>query len=394
MAFLRRIAGNQSGRLALPCRITSLSELQSARPNSPVLIVPEDEFACTSRFRSGVQYFGARFFAIPAQGKPKEDLKSAQGPRLNEAITAKFVRLVTDEGHEIVSRDEALDRARKLDVDLVEVQRTSTPPVCKIMDYHKERFKKETVEKERAKTKSESKIRKGDFKEVRLKGKIAQNDIEVKAEAVKGLVERGYRVKIMALPSKQRGSEECDLEGLLNRLVDLIEDVISVESGPFLEKQQAYVVVRHVKFASKKGTRKKPIAVASAPAAAESDSDSTSEDDVFPEEQASIPIAADKKLTPPIEKPGEAFVVERDQRYGRRVEANPRFEQTRPSGRNSERPVGSNPSNNPRRQENFNRQAMDTKESSVSGGNGGSSSPSYGIFSAPTRPASSNDRRR
>ncbi|CAA6656016.1 unnamed protein product [Spirodela intermedia] len=350
-------------------------------------MAPEEAVSATSRFRDGIQYIAARFFAVPVQGKPKEDLKSMQGPRLNEGITAKFIRLVTD--------DEALGRARKLDLDLVEVQRTSKPPVCKIMDYHKEKFRKDTMEKERAKTKSESTIRKGDFKEVRLKGKIEQKDIEVKAETIKGLVERGYRVKCMALPSKQRGAEECDLGALLNRLTDLIEDVICVESGPFVEKQQAYVVVRHVKFGSKKGSRKKackateglsgPGKAASAPATAldgaaadsdaggDLDSDSDVENEVLADARRSITFNSDEKrnvvvsassenLAAPskFNKPANGFTraamgserdqmdrragaasrselpVGHDQRYGRGIEANPRSAQGRPVERDGD----------------------------------------------------------
>ena len=41
---------------------------------------------------------------MPAQGKPKEDFKSSNGPRLNEAITAKFIRLVSDDGEQIGER--------------------------------------------------------------------------------------------------------------------------------------------------------------------------------------------------------------------------------------------------------------------------------------------------
>uniref|UniRef100_A0A1D1YG11 Translation initiation factor IF-3 n=1 Tax=Anthurium amnicola TaxID=1678845 RepID=A0A1D1YG11_9ARAE len=266
MAFWHHVMADRSCRLSFLYRTWYHSLGHGARPSLasrgggwPVSYAPEESRGMPPSLKDSVQLMAVRFFAAPVQAKPKEAPNSMQGPRLNEAITARFIRLVTDAGHGVMSKGEALDRARRLNLDLVEVQRTAKPPVCKIMDYHKEKYKKETTEKERAKGKSESTIRKGDFKEVRLKGKIEQKDIEVKAEAVKGLTERGYRVKCMALPSKQRGSEECDLGALLSRLTDLIEDVIIVESGPFVEQQQAYVVVRHVKFGSKKGSRKKAI---------------------------------------------------------------------------------------------------------------------------------------
>lgn len=138
-------------------------------------------------------------------------------------------------------------------MDLVEVHRKSDPPVCKIMDFHKEKYKKDVKEKERLKTKSAIVLRGGENKEVRFKGKTEIKDLKVKADAITRLMERGYRVKCMAMPS---GNEEEDLGGPLSRLLGLIQDVCIVESGPHLDSKHAYVIVRHVKFATKKAGKK------------------------------------------------------------------------------------------------------------------------------------------
>lgn len=52
------------------------------------------------------------------------------------------------------------------------------------------------------------------------------------------------------------GNETEDLGGPLSRLLGLIQDVCIVESGPHLDSKHAYVIVRHVKFATKKGGKK------------------------------------------------------------------------------------------------------------------------------------------
>ncbi|THU49222.1 hypothetical protein C4D60_Mb06t07280 [Musa balbisiana] len=156
-------------------------------------------------------------------------------------------------GHAIVSRSEALDRATKLELDLVEVQRNANPPVCKIMDFHKEKFKQEVKEKERAKSKSSIALRSGDHKEVRFKAKIDLRDLKIKADLVVRLMERGYKIKCTAMPS---GKEEEDLGGLISQLLPLIEDVSVIESGPHVDTRQAYVIVRHAKFATKKSGKK------------------------------------------------------------------------------------------------------------------------------------------
>ncbi|KAK3126585.1 hypothetical protein QOZ80_7AG0558930 [Eleusine coracana subsp. coracana] len=194
-----------------------------------------------------------RNFAAPPQANKKAKDNDDEGPRVNDAIRAPFVRLVTDEGHKVVSRNEALQLAARSDMDLVEVHRKSDPPVCKIMDFHKEKYKKDVKEKERLKTKSAIVLRGGENKEVRFKGKTELKDLMVKADAITRLMERGYRVKCMAMPS---GNEGEDLGAPLSRLLGLIQDVCIVESGPHLDSKHAYVIVRHVKFATKKGGKK------------------------------------------------------------------------------------------------------------------------------------------
>ncbi|XP_061337478.1 translation initiation factor IF3-1, mitochondrial [Gastrolobium bilobum] len=196
-----------------------------------------------------------RFFAAPVQFqvKPKKEEDLTNGPRLNDKIKAQYVRLVTDDGHTILSRFEALERARKLKLDLVEVQSTSNPPVCKIMDYDKEMYQRRMKEKERAKSKSKMTLR-NECKEVRFSEKTELKDLKTKADMVKKLMEKGYRVKCRAT-----GNENQDTTGLLDRLFALIEDVGVVESGPTMAKKDtyAYMIVRHVRFgAFKKGGKK------------------------------------------------------------------------------------------------------------------------------------------
>ncbi|XP_068645764.1 translation initiation factor IF3-1, mitochondrial [Aristolochia californica] len=230
-------------------RITSSGYISADRrtgfPENPGLFI---------HHRPNANYVTIRSFAAPIQAKPKAEAKDSQGPRLNNAITAPKVRLVVDEGHCIVSRREALERAKYLKLDLVEVQQHADPPVCKIMDFHKEKYKQQLKEKDRSKSKSEATLRK-DVKEVRFTGKIEQKDLQMKANMVKRLMERGYRVKCVAM-----GKEEEDLGGQLSRLSVLIEDVAYVESAPRVERRQAFAVVRHIKYgAPKKNPGKKAI---------------------------------------------------------------------------------------------------------------------------------------
>ncbi|KAM0862868.1 hypothetical protein ACQ4PT_034948 [Festuca glaucescens] len=225
--------------------IRSQAYLRCAAPSPPTAPSPSFRRPIIIPYRS---------FAAPphlVKKAPKDDDDAE--PRINNDITAPFLRLVTDQGHSVVPRHEALQQAARMGMDLVEVHRKSDPPVCKIMDFHKEKYNKDAKEKERLKTKSAIVLRGGDNKEVRFKAKTEIKDLKVKADAITRLMERGYRVKCMAMPA---GNEAEDLGGPLSRLLGLIQDVCIVESGPHLDSKHAYVIVRHAKFATKKGGKK------------------------------------------------------------------------------------------------------------------------------------------
>ncbi|KAL5706403.1 hypothetical protein ACHQM5_024575 [Ranunculus cassubicifolius] len=240
-------------------------------------------------FNQSELYGFTRCYAAPVlANQPQPEPKDENVTRLNEDITADFIRLVFADGHEVVSMREALKRARELKLDLVEVDRAAKPPVCKIMDYHREQYKHKQELKERKKSKAEKSLRKGAPKEVRFAAKTEQKDLETKAMQVKKLMEKGFRVKCMATGKE----EDANLGGLLSRLLALMEDVAIIESGPFVEKTQAYALVRHIKYGlPKKSGKKKPTksvpasTVESEPVQAPIETqDKESEDDSEPEQ--------------------------------------------------------------------------------------------------------------
>ncbi|CAH2051515.1 unnamed protein product, partial [Thlaspi arvense] len=188
-------------------------------------------------------------YVILFQTRKKADEVDSDGPRLNDKIIADTVRLVSEDGHCVVSLKEALRRAKEIDQDLVEVQRDATPPVCKIVDYSHEKYKKAQAGKERAKAKRAEITIRPEVKEIRFTPKIEAKDLKFKAAQALKLMENGYRVKCHAVPDKDKKKElepEKLLE-LLSRFTCLIEDAL-VEFGPEADKGNAVVVVRHAKF--------------------------------------------------------------------------------------------------------------------------------------------------
>src|SRR5262245_28460134 len=93
---------------------------------------------------------------------------------MNEQIRISPIRLIgaEREQHGIVPTPRALEVAREVGLDLVEVSATERPPVCKIMDYGK--FKYTQSKKTHQKTHQQK------LKEIRVRPKTGDHDIQTK----------------------------------------------------------------------------------------------------------------------------------------------------------------------------------------------------------------------
>jgi len=112
----------------------------------------------------------------------------------NNRIRAKEVRLIGEEGEQlgVVPLQKALQIARERGLDLVQVASTVSPPVCRLLDYGK--YKYEQTKKERKAKKSQ---RVGLLKEVRLRPKIEEHDLQAKIKTTKKLLEEGNKVRLV-----------------------------------------------------------------------------------------------------------------------------------------------------------------------------------------------------
>ncbi|KAG0572211.1 hypothetical protein KC19_VG076700 [Ceratodon purpureus] len=190
-----------------------------------------------------------RGFAAPVAAAGSAKAGSGDGRekvdrKINRAIVARMIRLVGEEGHEVLSRYEALNRAQQAGLDLVEVDGKADPPVCKLMDFSKERFKVKKQEKDLRKKQLERR-RLDDLKEVRFSSRTEQKDLEMKAETVTRLLVRGHRVKLAVQFHGNDKGEEVGVE-LLERALALLQADVKVENGPRVEKMRAWVMIRPI----------------------------------------------------------------------------------------------------------------------------------------------------
>ena len=149
--------------------------------------------------------------------------------RTNEKIGAPEVRLVGADGEQIgiVTRDEALERAREADLDLVEVAAQADPPVCRLLDYSK--YKYEQEQKAKAARKHQQQV---NVREIKLRPKIADHDYETKKGHVVRFLRQQDKVKVTIM---FRGREQAHPErgrALLDRLFTDIEELATIEQEP------------------------------------------------------------------------------------------------------------------------------------------------------------------
>ncbi|MBM4095859.1 MAG: translation initiation factor IF-3 [Planctomycetes bacterium] len=153
-----------------------------------------------------------------------------QGHRINEQIRISPVRLIDAEGQPlgVVPTLQALEKARESGLDLVEVAPNERPPVCKILDYGKFRY-------EQSRKANKSKVHQQKLKEVRVRPKTGDHDVEVKINAVRKFLE--HKDKVL-LSVQFRGRELQHIEEgkkVLDHMLEKLADVAKVERGASME---------------------------------------------------------------------------------------------------------------------------------------------------------------
>lgn len=126
-----------------------------------------------------------------------------------------------------MSTQDALRLARQQELDLVEVASNTDPPVCRILDFGKLKYLQGKKERESQKTRKTSLLR-----EVRVRPRIGQHDMDAKVRKVKELLGDGAKVKISVM---FRGREVTHPElGLqvLKQIADQVKDIGRLESPP------------------------------------------------------------------------------------------------------------------------------------------------------------------
>ncbi|MCL2822428.1 MAG: translation initiation factor IF-3 [Polyangiaceae bacterium] len=160
--------------------------------------------------------------------------------RINHRIRADPVRVIGSDGGMlgVLSNREAIRVAQEHGLDLVEVNPKAEPPVCKIMDFGKFKYeeKKKASEAKRKQTTVE-------LKEVKLRPKTDDHDLDFKLRAARRFVETGNKVKFVVRFRGREIAHPDKAQAQLIWLLEHLEDIANADSKPAMEGRTMTVLV-------------------------------------------------------------------------------------------------------------------------------------------------------
>src|SRR5260370_19683552 len=152
--------------------------------------------------------------------------------RVNHRIRVPEVRVIDADGSMlgVLQTHEALRKAQEKGLDLVEVNPKAEPPVCKILDFGK--YKYEEKKKQAQARRNQSVV---EIKEIKLRPKTDDHDIDFKVRAARRFIEAGHKVKFTVrfrgreITHPEKAHEQLDI------VLKALADASNVEGRPMMD---------------------------------------------------------------------------------------------------------------------------------------------------------------
>jgi translation initiation factor IF-3 len=162
------------------------------------------------------------------------------GPRFNEFIQSQKVRVIDHEGENlgVMYTREAMEQARELGLDLVEVSPNADPPVAKFLDVGK--FKYEAQKKANLARKSQ---KTQEIKEIKMRPNIDDHDYDTKMKKIHEFIGEGDKVKVtLRFRGRELSHGQLGMQ-LLQRVQADVAEIAKVEAHPRMEGRQMLMVI-------------------------------------------------------------------------------------------------------------------------------------------------------
>jgi len=176
--------------------------------------------------------------------------RNANFVRKNDRIRVREVRLIGVDGKQIgiVSRDEALELAKKAGLDLVEISANARPPVCRILDFGKYMYELSKRQKENKSKGSTA----GKVKEVKFRVRIEEHDYMTKLRHAEEFLWKGNKVKLsLMFRGREMEHQELGVE-VLQRAARDLEHIASADTEPRKAGRHVSAVLSPLAFTKRK----------------------------------------------------------------------------------------------------------------------------------------------
>ncbi|HOW98728.1 MAG TPA: translation initiation factor IF-3 [Kiritimatiellia bacterium] len=180
---------------------------------------------------------------------------------MNNRIRVPEVRCIGPDGQQIgvITTRDALERASREGMDLVEISPNAQPPVCRIMDYGKFKYEQEKKDKQARRHQSATRV-----KEVQFHPNVGDHDYQTKVRHTREFLQEGHRVKIgLFFRGRERAHEEIGF-AVMNRVLKDCQDIGTPEQMPRFIGRAIFMLLCPKPGAKPKAAEAKP-----APAALE-----------------------------------------------------------------------------------------------------------------------------
>lgn len=168
--------------------------------------------------------------------------KKEDNVRINEEITSSEVRLVGENVEVgVYSITEALRIAKKLELDLIEINQKVEPPICKIQDFGKYLYELKRKKKELEKKNKQNSV---ELKELRFTPNTDEHDFNFKLNHAKSFLLKGNKVKAFVFFKGREITYKEKGEFLLLNFVNQLDDIGQAESLPRLEGNRMSIIIK------------------------------------------------------------------------------------------------------------------------------------------------------
>ena len=141
----------------------------------------------------------------------------------------------------VVPLEEGLARAEDAGLDLVEVSPNASPPVCKILDYGKFRYRDQRKARE-----AKKRQRTFEVKEVKIRPNIDGHDYAVKMRSITKFLDYGNKVKVtLRFRGRELAHQELGAQ-VLERIRGELSERVRIEQMPSMDGRQMVMVVAPV----------------------------------------------------------------------------------------------------------------------------------------------------